>query len=449
MKRYFEVFGQAITKTNNSTYQLFNYSTKFYYEVKMSKNIFLRLCKIVMFFVFVISAACAAPNKGRFYVPKQIPIKSGMLIKPKFEISKKVIIINAQTKEEEYIGEYTHDWTANLQMWTETAIGVLKTELEKRGVTFTEDAPKILKLSITSAELFWKFKDTGCTLNLKVETGDGHKVNFKETNVSTSLYDSCDGAVTKAISALLNDEKVLIYLARPLSSKDSDCDGITDDRDKCPGTPKDAKVDSRGCPLDTDRDGIPDYMDKCPRTPKDIKADNRGCPLDTDGDGVPDYLDKCPETPKGVKVDNMGCTLDSDGNGVSDYSDKCLKTPKGAKVDKQGCWVIDNVLFDFNKYDIKPQYYDIIEEVTFVLRENPALNIEIHGYADSIGTEAFNQELSEKRAKAVMELLVRKGIEIKRLSAVGYGYSQPVASNETASGRALNRRVEFVSGRGF
>ena len=419
-----------------------------------------------MFFVLVIGAGCAAPNKDRFYVPKQIPINPGMLLKPEFEISKKVTIINTQTKTKKYTGYYTHEWTANLQMWTETAIGVLKTELEKRGVTVTigvdeerssglfallfgrkdviDKRKKILKLSITHVDLFWKFKDTGCTLNLKVETGNGHKVDFKETNVSTSLYDSCDGAVTKAISALLNDEKVLIYLARPLSSKDSDCDGITDDRDKCPGTPKDAKVDSRGCPLDTDRDGIPDYMDKCPRTPKDIKADNRGCPLDTDGDGVPDYLDKCPETPKGVKVDNRGCTLDTDGDGVPDYSDKCLKTPEGAKVDKQGCWVIDNILFDFNKYDIKPQYYDIIDEVASVLRNNPTLKIEIHGYADDIGTEAFNQELSEKRAKAVMELLVRKGIEIKSLSAIGYGLSQPVASNKTEAGRALNRRVEFV-----
>lgn len=423
----------------------------------MTKNIFLRLCKIMIFFVLVIGAGCAAPNKGRFYVPKQIPIKSGMIIKPEFDVSKEVMIINAQTKIEEYIGEYTHDWTANLQMWTETAIGVLKTELEKRDVTVTvgvdEERPsglfdknaKLLKLSITSAELFWKFKDTGCTLNLKVETGDGYTTSFEKTDVSTDLYDSCDGVVTKAVAALFNDDKILSYLARSLSSKDSDCDGVTDDRDKCPETPKDAKVDIRGCPVDTDRDGIPDYMDKCPRTPKDIKADNRGCPIDTDKDGVPDYLDKCPETSKGVKVDNRGCTLDSDGNGVSDYSDKCLKTPKGAKVDKQGCWVINNVLFDFNKYDINPQYYDIIDEVASVLRNNPTLKIEIHGYADSIGTEAFNQELSEKRARSVMELLLKKGITRRRLSAMGYGYSQPVASNETASGRALNRRVEFVS----
>ena len=434
----------------------------------MSKIIFLKSFKIMVFFLLIISIGCAGSYKDRFYVPKQIPIQPGMILKPGFEICKEVTIINTQTNKIKYTGYYTHKWTANLQWWTETAMGVLKTELEKRGVLVTvgvneeqtsglftslfgrkqviDDNKKILKLSITYADLFWKFKNTGCTLNLNVETGDGYTASFEKTDVSTDIYDSCDSAVTKAVAALFNDDKILGYLARPLSSKDTDCDGVSDDRDKCPGTPKGVKVDMEGCPLDTDGDGVPDYLDKCPGTPKDIEVDTRGCPLDMDKDGVPDYLDRCRETPKGVKVDNRGCTvtLDSDGNGVSDKNDKCPKTPKGAKVDKRGCWVIDNVLFDFNKYDIKPQYYDIIEEVAFVLRKNPGLDIEIHGYADIIGTEAFNQELSDKRAEVVMESLMRRGIRRQRLSTVGYGYSHPVASNETEAGRALNRRVHFV-----
>ncbi len=118
---------------------------------------------------------------------------------------------------------------------------------------------------------------------------------------------------------------------------DSDNDGVPDDKDKCPDTPKGVKVDAKGCPLDSDGDGVADYLDKCPDTPKDVKVDENGCPLDSDGDGVPDYLDKCPDTPKGMKVDAKGCPLDSDGDGVADHLDKCPDTPKGVKVDENGC----------------------------------------------------------------------------------------------------------------
>jgi OOP family OmpA-OmpF porin len=88
---------------------------------------------------------------------------------------------------------------------------------------------------------------------------------------------------------------------------DSDKDGVSDEMDKCPDTPKGIKVDQRGCPIDSDNDGIADYRDKCPNTPRGVKVDAKGCPLDSDGDGVADYLDKCPGTPKGVKVDETGC----------------------------------------------------------------------------------------------------------------------------------------------
>jgi outer membrane beta-barrel protein len=118
---------------------------------------------------------------------------------------------------------------------------------------------------------------------------------------------------------------------------DSDGDGVADDKDKCPNTPKAAKVDSNGCPLDSDKDGVADYLDKCSDTPAGVKVDAAGCPLDSDKDGVMDSADKCPGTPAGAKVDAAGCPLDSDGDGVADYIDKCPNTPKGAKVDTLGC----------------------------------------------------------------------------------------------------------------
>ena len=118
---------------------------------------------------------------------------------------------------------------------------------------------------------------------------------------------------------------------------DSDKDGVTDNYDKCPGTPTGVRVDRVGCPLDTDRDGVPDYLDKCPGTPAGVKVDKVGCPLDTDKDVVPDYLDKCPGTPADVKVDKDGCPPDTDKDGVPDYLDKCPDTPIGVKVDQDGC----------------------------------------------------------------------------------------------------------------
>ena len=118
---------------------------------------------------------------------------------------------------------------------------------------------------------------------------------------------------------------------------DTDGDGVADYLDKCPDTPAGAAVDASGCPLDSDGDGVPDYLDKCPNTPAGVAVDAKGCPIDTDGDGVPDYLDKCPNTPAGVAVDAKGCPIDTDGDGVADYLDKCPGTPKGVKVDANGC----------------------------------------------------------------------------------------------------------------
>jgi len=100
--------------------------------------------------------------------------------------------------------------------------------------------------------------------------------------------------------------------------KDTDGDGVSDRRDKCPSTPAGAVVDEQGCPKDADGDGVYDGIDKCPDTPKGVKVSASGCPLDSDGDGVADYLDKCPSTPRGVKVDRSGCPVDSDGDGVPD-----------------------------------------------------------------------------------------------------------------------------------
>jgi len=224
---------------------------------------------------------------------------------------------------------------------------------------------------------------------------------------------------------------------------DSDCDGVPDYKDQCPGEPRCQKADERGCPIDSDGDGVPDYLDKCPQTPDGLDTVKDGCPPDRDGDGVTNDRDRCPGTPAGVRVDANGCPLDEDGDGVTNDRDQCPGTPQGAMVDSRGCWVIEDTLFDFNKHVIRAQYYTRLDRVVSLLRRNPRLKIEIQGHTCDIGSAQYNQILSEKRARAVMEYFVAKGIDRSRLSAVGYGFRRPKASASTPQGRSLNRRVEL------
>jgi OOP family OmpA-OmpF porin len=196
------------------------------------------------------------------------------------------------------------------------------------------------------------------------------------------------------------------------------------------------------CP-DADHDGVCNDDDKCPNTPKGVKVDGVGCPLDSDGDGVPDYLDKCPNTPKGVEVNTEGCPLDTDGDGVYDYLDRCPGTPLGAKVDDRGCWVLNNLHFDYDKAEIKPVDYPILDEALSVMKKNPGLRISVQGHTCSMGSAGYNKKLSMRRAGAVAGYFKKKGIAADRLEVEGYGLTQPVASNLTEEGRVKNRRVEL------
>ncbi|TWI76870.1 OOP family OmpA-OmpF porin [Desulfobotulus alkaliphilus] len=209
-------------------------------------------------------------------------------------------------------------------------------------------------------------------------------------------------------------------------------------------TPAVAPILTPPKPLDSDGDGVPDYRDRCPDTPPGVPVDQWGCPIDSDGDGVPDYRDRCPDTPPGVPVDQWGCPLDSDGDGVPDYLDHCPGTPVGARVNALGCWEIQGLTFGTASNVIESQYHGILDEVVAVLRRNPDLKIEVAGYTDSRGSDAYNRRLSRERATAVRDYFVRKGIDGARLRVVGYGPDNPIADNDTAEGRARNRRVELT-----
>lgn len=141
------------------------------------------------------------------------------------------------------------------------------------------------------------------------------------------------------------------------------------------------------------------------------------------------------------------CALDDDNDGVNNCIDKCPDTIKGLAVDAEGCPIADVVTlkinFDFDKSDIKPEYYQELADFASYMRQQQSFTVvEIAGHTDSIGTDEYNQKLSERRAMAVRDYMVNElGMDDKLFSAVGYGESKPIASNDTEAGRAENRRI--------
>ena len=253
-------------------------------------------------------------------------------------------------------------------------------------------------------------------------------------------------------------------------AKDSDGDGVPDRKDECPDTPPGVQVDEKGCPLDRDGDGVPDYKDECPDeagpaslagcpdrdgdgiADKDDECPDEaglakfnGCP-DTDEDGVPDPKDKCPDTPKGCPVDASGCPLDSDGDGVIDCEDKCPQEAGPASNDGCPDWVeldLSNILFDFDKSELRPEGKAELDRLIVTLNASKEYEIVVGGHTDSIGTEAYNMGLSERRAQAVVKYLLTKGVNNAYVGSHNYGETEPVVPNDSKANRQKNRRVEF------
>ena len=231
----------------------------------------------------------------------------------------------------------------------------------------------------------------------------------------------------------------------PRKIVDSDGDGVTDDLDRCPGTPAGTAVDSTGCALDDDADGVTNDVDKCPGTPAGAKVDANGCEPDSDGDGVADSRDQCPNTPAGTKVDDKGCELDSDGDGIVDSQDKCPDTPKGERVDATGCpfnkeLLLQGVKFATNSAELLPESLPVLDRAVATLKRYPELSVEVAGHTDNRGSDAYNLQLSARRAETVLKYL-RDGGATNTMSSRGYGEQQPIASNDTDAGRQQNRRV--------
>ena len=140
---------------------------------------------------------------------------------------------------------------------------------------------------------------------------------------------------------------------------------------------------------------------------------------------------------------------DLDGDGVLNERDKCPNTRPGAVVDLDGCEVeavisLEGVHFDFDKATLRPDAIAILDKAVGLLKSQERVVVEVAGHTDSVGSEEYNQGLSERRAISVKDYLESQGITATRLTARGYGEAQPVASNDTEEGRALNRRVELI-----
>ena len=165
---------------------------------------------------------------------------------------------------------------------------------------------------------------------------------------------------------------------------------------------------------------------------------------DSDGDGTPDYADLCLNTPVGVDVDQDGCPKRSMLAATTFATEASRKSNKVEDNREAFSLEISNILFDFNRFDLKPQFYPLLDEVVARLEQNPNLRVEIQGHTDSLGSERYNQNLSENRARAVKNYFVSKGIKGERLFPVGFGFKLQKVPNQTEAGRALNRRVEFA-----
>ncbi len=175
---------------------------------------------------------------------------------------------------------------------------------------------------------------------------------------------------------------------------------------------------------------------------------------DRDNDGISDYADKCIYTPPGVRVYANGCRIDEDDDkdGILNSIDECPNTPLNSKVNTKGCVkkvdkkyknIIQlNIEFKYKSFEVTDISKEEVLMLADFLNNNTTYNIRVIGYTDNKGSRAYNKKLSQKRANAIKNMLIKNKVSANRISSVGMGEANPIADNDSENGRAKNRRIE-------
>ncbi len=236
--------------------------------------------------------------------------------------------------------------------------------------------------------------------------------------------------------------------AQRLDDGDDDGDGVKNSADGCPAVPEDADgfEDADGCPdTDNDQDGIADAEDACPKHGEDIDGfeDSDGCPdTDNDQDGIADAADACP----GI-AENRNGFEDADGCPDEPGAAPAPAVVAAPRVVVRGDRIqhLDKIYFDLGRARIRPESYNILDQVAEVIRSRPDITkIRVEGHTDVTGTAGFNLWLSRMRAKAVADYLVKAGVDRARLESVGLGEDAPIGDGKGRIDAARSRRVEFI-----
>ncbi len=342
------------------------------------------------------------------------------------------------TRRERFLGEVDLRFNYNIlprESWVVSPYVFAGVTASYHDIFFGADIPLGAGLNINL--------DKAHALSLNLESGykiaaTSHDINHLQHSVGIVYWFKPGYHAPKAET---KEEVAAAIKAQP---RDRDNDGIEDEQDQCPDIPGMAQFN--GCP-DSDGDGIGDKDDACPLVAG--LAQFSGCP-DTDGDGIPDNKDKCPYV--AGTADREGCPVpDKDADGFTDDVDRCpdvfSKTNGGCpEIRKEIITQVEKaakaIFFETGKATIKPISFKSLDAVVSILKSDNSLFADIEGHTDNVVPKTYtNMELSQKRAEAVRDYFTSKGVGADRLTAQGFGDTQPVADNGTAAGKAQNRRT--------
>ncbi len=268
--------------------------------------------------------------------------------------------------------------------------------------------------------------------SLEIDQGDLARA---ETHIAEGL-DHANKAVERGIAC--NDRGLAVTDNTKDPWPDQDGDGVPDAQDSCPYALEDVDEyeDTDGCPEpDNDLDGLLDRDDACPNSPEDLDGfrDEDGCQdHDNDEDGVADAQDQCPNAKETINQFE-------DEDGCPDFR------PEHLTVQPDRLETNEPLVFADGMGLLLAHSHPTLREVAQIMAAQPTVKLKVVSHTDNRGDPSRLLALSDSRAKAVVEFLIKEGVARDRLSHEGLGDTDPVASNRTSSGRKANNRVELIA----